>query len=108
MDYKCILIIVSYSVLASLPVCTVLQNLYCTSVKVPTVYIFFCKILYRMLFTGLLGDATEEFVENLDTQQGQLNVTLYGYVLHTYGVKKFMVVNVLEQAIVSLLAVFVL
>ena len=37
--------------------------------------------LQHLLFTGLLGDATEEFVENLDTQQGQLYVILYGYIL---------------------------
>ena len=31
-----------------------------------------------MSFTGLLGDATEEFVENLDTQKGKLKFTQLG------------------------------
>ena len=31
-----------------------------------------------MSFIGLLGDATEEFVENLDTQKGKSTFTLFG------------------------------
>ena len=34
--------------------------------------------MFVVSFIGLLGDATEEFVENLDTQKGKSTFTLFG------------------------------
>ena len=36
------------------------------------------QIVFVVSFIGLLGDATEEFVENLDTQKGKSTFTLFG------------------------------
>ena len=35
-------------------------------------------MVFVVSFIGLLGDATEEFVENLDTQKGKSTFTLLG------------------------------